>query len=311
MTKPWPRIETEVIAAALGGPRTPPVDLLAIADELNVHDVRYINGASVDGATYFHAGGPVIYLGRPDLGGLDLRRPDLVRVDPHLLDLRSSNMWFTLAHELAHVMLRKPEVVRLLAKRGTHPLSKENEERLADRIAETLLIPDDWVGAIRVAHATIERLENVAHHAGVSMAILIVRLATAGKDVGLLQWQRGKHSWYVTDRPGTPLYLHGNIKLSEAGVIALDKADCCEQDIVADGYMGQYRIRILGRARRQGNYVTQLLRPSRDVWMAKQSSPHWSDPQPATLSSPGELAARPTERHRVTSSGVICEDGAA
>jgi hypothetical protein len=264
MTKSQPMLEAEVIAAALGGPRTPPVDLLAIADELNVNDIRYIHGASLEGATYFQADGPVIYLGRL---AANINRHEAIHT-----------MWFTLAHELAHVMLRRPGVVHLMARRGAPRLSKESEERLADRIAETLLIPDDWVKTISVSDATLEGLENVADLAGVSMAMLVSRLAAAGKDISLLQWQRGKHSWYVTDRPGTPRCLHGNIRLSESSVMTLDNTDSSERVIVADAYMGQYRIIMLGLGRRQGDYVIQLIRPSRDIWMAKQRSSQESEP---------------------------------
>jgi IrrE N-terminal-like domain len=249
MLKSQLRLEAKIIAAVLGGPRTPPVDLFRIAGEMNVSDIRYIHGTSLKGATHFHADGPVIYLGRLET---------------------ASKIRFTFAHELAHVMLRMPEIMPLVTRHVGPRLSKEGEERLANRIAETLLIPDDWVDAIRTSHSTLAKLESAASLADVSVPMLIARLATAGKDISLLHWQRGKHSWYVIDRPGTPPYLHGRIELSEAGTMALDDAGRSEQDIVVDGYTSQHHIRIKGRGRRQGKYAIQLLRPSRDVRMAGQ-----------------------------------------
>jgi hypothetical protein len=313
MARSQSRLEAKIIAAVLGRLPTPPVDLLAIADGLNVHDIRYIHGTSIEGATHFRVDGPVIYLGRleknEDNKGAGTQREirTLNQITRLLVCQDSSwqisDMWLTLAHELAHVMLRRPEVLQIMVRRGGPPLSKEGEERLADKIAETLLIPDDWVEAIQVSHPTLEKLENVAALGGVSVSMLVVRLASAGKDIGLMQWQRGKHSWYVTDRPGAPPYLHRNIKLSEAGIIALDNADCWEDEIVADGCMGQHRITISGTGRREGKYVTQLFRPSLDVWMTEQPSPHSSDPQAATPSLLAEIAPRPTERRRATAPG--------
>ena len=75
----------------------------------------------LDGFTDFRSESPVIYLGR---------KAERIRAR------------FIFAHEIAHVMLRTPAAEDAMMRHGQTCLSQE--EKLANRIAASLLVPD-WV----------------------------------------------------------------------------------------------------------------------------------------------------------------------
>jgi hypothetical protein len=240
------RIESEILLTVLGRAQRPPVDLYQVAVDLGVQAVRPTHGAV--GFTDFSTSKPTVYLG-------PAHRRERVR--------------FVFAHELAHIMLRNTHAVRLLNDRNqTHLLS--NEEMLAQKIAATLLIPDEWVEGMRSARITLASLRNFARLAEVSRAMIVTRLADAGEDIALLQWQRGSSSWHVIDRLGVPRHLHGKIEPSLRGRMTLDELDEQDRQVVIDASISRKRLRIRGEVRRKDEYVAQLIRPSRDIWLASR-----------------------------------------
>lgn len=241
------RLESEIIEMALGYLPEPPVDLDQVARKLGVRDVRTTK--SVDGYTDFRDSQPVIYLG-----------PAYTR----------ERVRFVFAHELAHVIIRRPDTQALLRARGAAS-RMQYEERLANSIAGTLLIPDSWVRAIRNSDITFSRIRDAASIAEVSLAMIVTRLAAADVNVALLRWQRGKSSWHVVDRPGTPLSLHSTIELTESSVKILDGLVGDELRIVLEGFIEGVRLRIRGIAHRSGKCASQLIRPSFDLWFEPQA----------------------------------------
>lgn len=239
------RIESEIISVAAGGLRQPPVDLSQVARDIGVVGVHRISCR--DAFTHFQPTGPVIYLSEAVYG---------------------TRMRFIIAHELAHIMLRNHAVVEWIERSGQVGLV-DDEEGLANRVAGTLLLPDSWVEAIGGTRLTVEGLKEIARMAGMPIPMLITRLATAGIDIALLHWQRGRRSWHVVDRPGTPFFLHGYVEPSESGTRAIDHLGSAESEIIIDCDINGSRVRIGGRGYRHGSrgeQALQFLAPARDVW---------------------------------------------
>ena len=137
------RIESEIVIVALGGPREPPVDLIQIAREMRVGDIRPTNFRS--GFTDFSSAAPVIYLNNVQL---------------------DTTKRFVFAHELAHVMLRMSDVVRLIHMQGRANLLAD-EEVLADGIAATILVPDSWIDALRKTRCSYKQFRDIARLANI------------------------------------------------------------------------------------------------------------------------------------------------
>ena len=267
------RIETDIIAASLGGPREPPVNLALIASEIGVADIRQTDRR--DGYTDFRHAAPVIYISRA---------------------ASRTRQRFILAHEVAHVMLRRPEVVFLIRQRGQLELL-DHEEKLANRIAAALLVPDSWIEAMKDADLGLADLESLARQAGIPVKRLITRLATAGIDMALLHWQRGNGAWHLIDRPGVPQFLHGRVELSERGRMAIEHLGGRESRIVLDCHAAGRELRITGsgcRRGRNGQDALQLIRPTRDI----ESPSEAAVSRPAEAGGVHDQARRPDPRRR-------------
>lgn len=197
------------------------------------------------GFTHFHPNGPVIYLSNR---------------------ATHARGRFILAHELAHILLRNPEAVQLIQGHGQADLL-DNEEDLANRIAGALLVPDTWVEKMKEVELTPIGLLAMARRAGIPIPMLITRVGHAGIDIALLHWRRGKDSWHVVDRPGTPAFLHGAIAISGPGNIALDCLGRGEAEIAVDCQVSGTWTRLEGRGFRWGDHgedVFQFLMPTRN-----------------------------------------------
>jgi uncharacterized protein DUF955 len=239
------RVESEIVCKALGGLPRPPVDLLQIARYLRVGAIRSTDFR--DGFTDFSLIPPIIY------------------VNKVLLDTTKR---YILAHELGHVMLRLPEVRRIIWPRNKMYFVND-EEVLADRLAATILMPDGWIHALRNNSRHPGWLKDAARSANVSVMMLTSRMASAGVDIALLHWHRSDHSWHVIDRPGAPASLHGNIRLSSSGCDVLDRLDAENRNIVIDCDVSGRQAKISGQAYRNGQHVFQSFEPSIDLWIAR------------------------------------------
>ncbi len=238
-------IESKIINTALGGPVWPPVSLDDVAAALGVRDIRWTPCRS--GFTDFRSGVPVIHLSPTETG---------------------PQMRFTFAHELAHVMLHDWEIVSLLRHYDRADLMM-NEEELANRLADALLLPESWVRENSRGRLTLARLENLASLADVSPVMLVARMASTGCDVGMLHWRQGPLSWHIIDRPGVPLCLHGHVEISDTGRRTIEGLGHEESAVTVHASIGGRFVRISGLAYRSGEHVIQLIEPARDIRFAR------------------------------------------
>jgi IrrE N-terminal-like domain len=204
-----------------------------------------------DAFTHFQPNGPVIYLSTAT---------------------SASRKRFILAHELAHIIIRNPTAIQLIEQHGKTKLL-ENEEDLANRIAGALLVPDNWVEGIRRTRLSPVRLWEVARRAGIPISTLVTRIESTGIDIALLHWRRGRRSWHVVDRPGTPPFMHGYVEISALGRRALDYLGREESEIITDCRINGIWARINGRGFSPGNrdgHVFQFLAPKSDIAFLKR-----------------------------------------
>ena len=255
------QIESEIIAAVLGGPIEPPVDLIQVSADIGVRRVR--GTRFPDGFTEFRPIGPEIYLNWTE---------------------RGRRMRFIFAHELAHVMIRRPEAVQVIRQHIQARLL-DDEEELADRIATALLVPDAWIASISTTDLTLSKLEKLAKHVQVSLTTLVSRMSALGIDIGLLHWERGARSWHVIDRPGVPVFLHGRIRLSQRGLLAIERLGAKESEIIVDGHVNGMHVIVGGWGYRHQSDAVQLIKPSQDI-----------TPYKSLHSSPRSLLPRTTTR---------------
>lgn len=237
-------LESEIVFMALGATPNPPVDLQQIAENIRVGAIRDTSFRA--GFTDFSLATPVIYLNNTQL---------------------ETTKRFILAHELAHVMLRMPKVIRLIQKRGRADLLTDEEE-FADRIAGAILVPESLIEALRRTCHPSKQLRNISRLANVSVMMLVARMASSGIDIAALHWRRGDNAWHVIDRPGTPASLHGYVKPSTAGHWAIENLYPEESSIVVDCYVNGRHAKIAGRGYRQDKHAFQVLEPSVDIWIA-------------------------------------------
>src|ERR1700733_12446489 len=231
-------IASQIIYTALNTIPEPPVDLFQIAETIGVSSVRATDFRN--GYTDFTPRRPVIFLNRVESG---------------------SRMQFILAHEIAHVMLRMTGPRSVLEVTGQTILLKD-EEKLADHIGATLLLPDSWINALREVRYTLTGLDNLAQLADVPLMVLIDRMSSFHIDVAILNWWSRKHSWHLVDRRGVPPLLHGYFELSQDSHYKLGRLNDKESLVSVDGFVDERFISVTGPAYRRGKEVFQLIEPS-------------------------------------------------
>ena len=110
---------------------------------------------------------------------------------------------FTIAHELAHLLLMNPAssatTYRSITARG-------DEERFCDEIAAALLLPNTWI-----RHRYENRLKNLstlrhlAHDTQTSLSASVVRLNELhGWRCSLLRWRQYTGGWRLAGMAGMP-----------------------------------------------------------------------------------------------------------
>ena len=176
-----------------------PIDLLELARALGVSSVRETSMIE-DGRTTWNGGTPSIEL-RQD------RPPTRKR--------------FTLAHEIAHVLLEARQTVAHRGLSFTH----DDIETLCDQVAAALLMPRTWISQ----YASRDRLNLslirlVAHRADVSLAAAAVRMAeVSGRTCMLLRLQRAPTRWVVVGHAAVPIDIHGRLELAPESSELFDK----------------------------------------------------------------------------------------
>ncbi len=193
------RIGTLVLER-LGMGLVPPIDVEQLAEQLGVR--------CIEPREMFEEG-------RLERRGDDVR----IYIRPDLSPRRAR---FTIAHEVAHLLLVRSEAP-LVAYRDR--LQTDDEERLCDRIAASIVLPAPWVEQ-RFAHRSqnLSTVRHLAHTAQVSMAAATVRLTElCGWTSSLLRWRKTGDRWLFLAGAAVPPDLHGAIRSAPSTTIVLDQ----------------------------------------------------------------------------------------
>lgn len=166
-----------------------PVDLMVLASVLGVSSVRE-TAIIEDGRTIWHDGIPAI----------EIRQ-----------DRPKSRKRFTLAHEIAHVLIEVKQTVAHRSFSFTH----DNIETLCDQVAAALLMPRDWISQYSGrSQFNLSQIRLIAHRADVSLAAATVRLAqVSGRTCMLLRLQRAPTRWVIIGHAAVPVDIHGQLEL--------------------------------------------------------------------------------------------------
>ena len=138
---------------------------------------------------FWNAG--VIFLAEPDISGARINGASFdVSGNPVIAvtdkQKREDVFWFTVFHEVAHVLEGDHKIGSLDL--GRDDIDKSDRERQADMWASETLLPQSDLAALS-APFSVESVENFAHSLGVSPGIVAGRLKYLGK-VGQ-SWGRG------------------------------------------------------------------------------------------------------------------------
>lgn len=179
-----------------------PVDLDRLADLLGVTAVRE-EEISEEGRVRWLADGPRVEL-RAD-------RPPMRRR-------------FTLAHELAHVLLSGDQPVGRVARRSLSA-DPSVEEELCDALAAAILMPQPWIkNVVGQRGISLPRLRAISRAVEVSLAAAAVRVAEVGRCTSiLLRWRRVPSGWVCASAAAVPPALFGRIRMSERTADAIDE----------------------------------------------------------------------------------------
>ena len=195
-----PRGWAENLAQLAGRQADPtmPVDLVQIAETLGVTDIVTTH-MTEDGRTTWINGAPRI----------DLRA-----------DRPETRRRFTLAHEIAHVLIEQDQTVV----RRTHALDHDDVETLCDWIAASILMPRSWMRSfITREHYNLSLIRLIAHRADVSLSAAAVRLReVGGRTCALLRLQRTAKQWLIVGNAGVPLEYHGRLQITPESSTVID-----------------------------------------------------------------------------------------
>ena len=176
------------VLAACGIDPTPPIALARLANALGVAEIRRASMVE-DGRLEQRGDRTVIWL-RDETG------PQRQR--------------FTLAHELAHLILAEPGRDFVAHRRD---LQFGSEERFCDQFAASLLMPREWV--VREFSEAPIRLgvaRNVAAQADASLSSALVRLREVlGWEASMIHWRHLNGDWRLISTAGVPPVIRNRV----------------------------------------------------------------------------------------------------
>lgn len=129
---------------------------------------------------------------------------------------------FTLAHELAHVALSRPQS-------GPYhraPFASSEEERLCDLVAGALLLPADRVeDAFPPGPVTLQTLRAHSESAMVSLAACVLRInQLTRRQLCLIAAERHDDQWEITRATGIARTARSRLQITEQDVGALSRS---------------------------------------------------------------------------------------
>ena len=180
----------------------PPIDIEALAANLGVDEV--IDKPLLEDGRLERYGGSTKILVRSDIS--------------------ASRRRFTIAHELAHLLLTD-STSNLVATR--HIVGEDAEERFCEDFAAAILLPSWWIQEVagnrrRILHT----LRVVAGRSNTSLAASCVRLnKVLGWQHTLLQWSQRDSTWQFQWAAGLPNSFEGRIRSADRTPQILDTLD--------------------------------------------------------------------------------------
>jgi Zn-dependent peptidase ImmA (M78 family) len=132
-------------------------------------------------------------------GRLEVRNGEIVIILSSSLSETRRN--FTLAHEVAHLVLVQPDLGLVPLRRR---LELDDEERLCDQLAGALLMPAPWVTRRYSRRPqTLFNLRDCAQEAETSLSATAVRLTrVVSWQRMLLRWRRSTQAWRLLSTAG-------------------------------------------------------------------------------------------------------------
>jgi hypothetical protein len=168
---------------------TPPLNLASLTRRLGVDDIR-LEACREDGSVRRSGSSTIVVLRR---------------------DRSRQRQRFTLAHELAHLVLARDGDVEM-AFRISAPRSTAVEQ-LCDNIAAALLMPASWVRAVMAKRSfSLATVRRLAYGCDVSLAASLVRLnEVAGWKGALLRWTYRHGRYRLMSCTGAPPEVRGQL----------------------------------------------------------------------------------------------------
>lgn len=236
-------LPSRVILAALGHLPQPPVDLPQIALDLGVSAM--LTATKVAGYVDMTTGGPVVHVG----------------------EARTQHRaHFVLAHELAHVMLHSEQVSESLGRGRVLQAILAEEERWADRVAGTLLAPDDVLAQLSRQPLAWRTLSSMAARLEVSTTLLVTRLSMTGIPASIIRLGPARRGWIVSSRIAVPSVLDGRLTVSEDSQRSLAAVTGRPTPFTLEVRKTDRRVVLVeGAARRINGDVAVLFGGSRDL----------------------------------------------
>lgn len=125
-------------------------------------------------------------------------------------DLNPRRRRFTLAHELAHRVLAHPQAPAVAYRRAG---DGDDEERLCDQIAASILMPDDWTRRLARRPQNLSTLRLMSERAQVSLSAALVRSRETNHwRKSLLRFSLDQGRWRFQGAFGVPIQWHRKIR---------------------------------------------------------------------------------------------------
>lgn len=135
-------------------------------------------------------------------------------------DLNPRRRRFTLAHELAHRLLTHPQAPAVAYRRAG---DGDDEERLCDQIAASILMPHDWTRRLAKRPQNLSTLRLMSERAQVSLSAALVRSRETNHwRKSLLRFSLDQGRWRFQGAFGVPIEWHRRIRSAPATHDAID-----------------------------------------------------------------------------------------
>lgn len=160
---------------------------------------------------------------------------------------------FVAAHELGHCLLATP-AGRGLAEAWA--LGYRDEERLCNRVAAALLLPEPWVRERVGPRPRLDDLTAVAAEAKVALTTVAARLGELSRPVTLLRFRRSRDgTWRLDARYGAGHQIQGQAELDGPSALRADAPGAGPGTMDCSWTAGPHRWTCRADVRRGGDHL--------------------------------------------------------